>query len=777
MYPVVKGGLQSSSNYTWNQADLLGKGATADVYLGRKKDNGEVVAVKQFRSNVRFGHSSEVEMRELDLLRKLKHENIITLYDIERQSSTGVLVIIMEYCEGGSLHALLDQPQYNFGLPEELFLLVLKNVVDGIKYLSSIGIIHRDIKPGNIMRCFTESGKVSFKLTDFGAARELEEEENFTSMYGTEEYLYPAMYETAVLHLPTGQQFDGKVDLWSLGVTFYHSATGKLPFLPYGGRNNRETMFKIISQKESGVISGVQHFESGPIHWSRELPQTCLLSGGLKSILVPLLSGLMETNQHKMLSHDQLFGIVNNICGKIALKIFHYAMCTDLRVYVDKNESYCVIQDCIAGQTDIPAHEQVLLLDTGRPLEHEIDITAPISTYPKSILNSRFYIYNCTITEPHDLKFHDMPTFPDFSATYVDYERDSKLAFQCCSRTNFIKRVIENIVTKQKCLVEGEICLRNYITSKSVLTGESFLGIERVLRESKKRFTMFFSLLEIISGILKTTGQSRELDELLSDKTMLTVHEKAEERKNDIAKYKAVFVDRLDDLRIKTSTWYAVCDEESCMKTVNHYCENITTTLGRFRRDKNVRSQMSTHDEKIHRFEREKLKSVCTKNFKLLDDHCCTNLQKLFREAIPNLFSLVKAHGRIVKIERNIESVVDCQQLLGSRLDKLIEKAEIILKKIQPPISYTTPAQPYTASHYRDEGIGESCSAGNPSVNQGNQIVTECIAEMTQDTREMEHMAEQTSFMLTRFSNLLQEPFFSDGSIGNVLDVAPTTNS
>lgn len=53
---------------------------------------------------------------------------------------------------------------------------------------------------------------------------------------------HPGMYERAVLKLPNSQSFDAKVDLWSLGVTFYHTATGQLPFQPYGGRTNRHTM-------------------------------------------------------------------------------------------------------------------------------------------------------------------------------------------------------------------------------------------------------------------------------------------------------------------------------------------------------------------------------------------------------------------------------------------------------------------------------------------------------------------------------------------------------
>jgi TANK-binding kinase 1 len=62
------------------------------------------------------------------------------------------------------------------------------------------------------------------------------------------------------------------------GVTLYHVATGNLPFRPYGGRRNKETMYYITAKKASGVISGVQTSENGEIHWSRELCDTCLLS-------------------------------------------------------------------------------------------------------------------------------------------------------------------------------------------------------------------------------------------------------------------------------------------------------------------------------------------------------------------------------------------------------------------------------------------------------------------------------------------------------------------
>lgn len=121
----------------------------------------------------------------------------------------------MEYCSGGSLLSLLEEPENAFGLSETEFLIVLQCVgacfciaifgfcltsilndffpllpsVHGMNHLRENGVVHRDIKPGNIMRQVGEDGRSVYKLTDFGAARQLEDDEKFVSIYGTEEYL------------------------------------------------------------------------------------------------------------------------------------------------------------------------------------------------------------------------------------------------------------------------------------------------------------------------------------------------------------------------------------------------------------------------------------------------------------------------------------------------------------------------------------------------------------------------------------------------------------
>ena len=116
-----------------------------------------------------------------------------------------------------------------------------------------------------------------FKLADFGTARELRENETFISLHGTEEYLYPGMYERALVNPTKRHQFSAKVwcvsschgrththmllhtcthtcthsdmvyalmqvDLWSVGATFFHAATGRLPFQPFRKRDDKKLM-------------------------------------------------------------------------------------------------------------------------------------------------------------------------------------------------------------------------------------------------------------------------------------------------------------------------------------------------------------------------------------------------------------------------------------------------------------------------------------------------------------------------------------------------------
>ncbi|XP_075471284.1 inhibitor of nuclear factor kappa-B kinase subunit epsilon isoform X6 [Ascaphus truei] len=326
--------MQSTPNYLWQMDDILGQGATASVYKARNKKSGGEVAVKVF-NNVSYLRPYEVQMREFEMLRKLNHRNIVKLFAVEETGSSKQKVLIMEYCSSGSLLTVLEEPENAFGLSESEFLIVVQCVVAGMNHLRQYGVVHRDIKPGNIMRLIGEDGRSIYKLTDFGAARELEDDEKFISIYGTEEYLHPDMYERAVLRKPQQKVYGVTVDLWSIGVTFYHAACGSLPFIPYGGpRRNKETMHKITTEKPHRAIAGVQKREDGPIEWIYELPVTCRLSMGLRVQLESILPNILEADQEKCWGFEQFFAETNNVLQRMVIHVFSLPQASTHRIYV-----------------------------------------------------------------------------------------------------------------------------------------------------------------------------------------------------------------------------------------------------------------------------------------------------------------------------------------------------------------------------------------------------------------------------------------------------------
>ncbi|XP_030158796.1 inhibitor of nuclear factor kappa-B kinase subunit epsilon isoform X4 [Lynx canadensis] len=389
--------MQSTVNYLWHTDDLLGQGATASVYKARNKKSGELVAVKVFNT-ASYLRPREVQVREFDVLRKLNHQNIVKLFAVEetvgpvlgqrevvlslthtgwkdsghrimetwshacQQGGSRQKVLVMEYCSGGSLLSVLESPENAFGLPEDEFLVVLRCVVAGMNHLRENSIVHRDIKPGNIMRLMGEEGQSIYKLTDFGAARELDDDEKFVSVYGTEEYLHPDMYERAVLRKPQQKTFGVTVDLWSIGVTLYHAATGSLPFVPFGGpRRNKEMMYRITTEKPAGAIAGTQRRENGPLEWSYTLPITCRLSMGLQSQLVPILANILEVEQAKCWGFDQFFAETSDILQRVVVHVFSLSQAVLHHVYIHAHNTVAIFLEAVYKQTSVaPQHQEYL---------------------------------------------------------------------------------------------------------------------------------------------------------------------------------------------------------------------------------------------------------------------------------------------------------------------------------------------------------------------------------------------------------------------------------
>lgn len=404
------------------------------------KHNGEPVAVKTF-NQMSHMRPIDVQMREFEVLQKVNHENIVKLLAIEDDQEGRGKVIVMELCTGGSLFNILDDPENTYGLAAHEFRLVLEHLSAGMKHLRDNNLVHRDLKPGNIMKFISEDGRTVYKLTDFGAARELKDNQPFVSLYGTEEYLHPDLYERAVLRKSISKTFTANIDLWSIGVTLYHVATGNLPFRPYGGRKNKETMHLITTKKASGVIAGTQTSENGPIEWARNLPSHCQLSAGLKSLVTPLLAGLLEENQQRMWSFDRFFKEVTNILNKRVLHVFHINRAASIEIYVVEDDSLFGVKEHIKVQTDVHSESQILIFQNEH-LETTVGPNSLVKGYTETSAEQPIFLYsveNNNVTVPVEL---ELPKFPTFLNS-VSVENDASLAKVACSVGHECKRRIE----------------------------------------------------------------------------------------------------------------------------------------------------------------------------------------------------------------------------------------------------------------------------------------------------------------------------------------------
>lgn len=187
----------------------LGSGGFGSVYLAEDTWIDKKVAIKvPHRQNIDFGEL----LREPRLLASLSHPNIVTVLTAEKQDE--VFFIVMEYVAGETLEAIIDR---DGALDLTRALDYTCQICNAVDHAHRQGIIHRDLRPGNVL--VTEQGMV--KVADFGTSRFLEIAAHGTTVIGSPPYMAP-------------EQFQGKAvfasDLYSLGVTMYQMLTGILPY-------------------------------------------------------------------------------------------------------------------------------------------------------------------------------------------------------------------------------------------------------------------------------------------------------------------------------------------------------------------------------------------------------------------------------------------------------------------------------------------------------------------------------------------------------------------
>jgi eukaryotic-like serine/threonine-protein kinase len=223
---------------------VVGRGGMAEVYRARDIRLDRIVAIKTLRADLARDQTFQARFRrEAQSAASLNNPSIVAVYDTGEDLSTGVPVpyIVMEYVDGRTVRDLLIE---GHRLLPERSLEIISGVLRALEYSHQAGIVHRDIKPGNVM--VTRNGDV--KVMDFGIARAMSDAQatmtQTAQVIGTAQYLSPEQAR--------GERVDSRSDLYSTGCLMYELLTGRPPFTG-----------------DSPVAIAYQHVRENPIPPSR----------------------------------------------------------------------------------------------------------------------------------------------------------------------------------------------------------------------------------------------------------------------------------------------------------------------------------------------------------------------------------------------------------------------------------------------------------------------------------------------------------------------------
>ncbi|XP_048114703.1 serine/threonine-protein kinase ULK1 isoform X2 [Alosa alosa] len=214
--------METVGKFEFSRKDLIGHGAFAVVFRGRHREKHDwEVAVKCINKK-NLAKSQTLLGKEIKILKELKHENIVALYDFQETASS--VYLVMEYCNGGDL---ADYLHAKGTLSEDTIRVFLLQIARAMRILQAKGIIHRDLKPQNILLSHpagrkSHSNNTCIKIADFGFARHLQNNMMAATLCGSPMYMAPEVIMS--------QTYDAKADLWSIGTIVFQCLTGKAPF-------------------------------------------------------------------------------------------------------------------------------------------------------------------------------------------------------------------------------------------------------------------------------------------------------------------------------------------------------------------------------------------------------------------------------------------------------------------------------------------------------------------------------------------------------------------
>ncbi|XP_039007527.1 serine/threonine-protein kinase ATG1a-like isoform X2 [Hibiscus syriacus] len=211
----------------------IGSGSFAVVWRSRHRQHGLEVAVKEIDKKLLSSKISENLLKEISILSTINHPNIIQFFEaIETEDR---IFLVLEYCDGGDLAAYINR---HGKVSEEIARHFMRQLAAGLQVLQEKHLIHRDLKPQNLLLS-TKGSTPQLKIGDFGFARSLTPEDLAATLCGSPLYMAPEIFQD--------KKYDAKADLWSVGAILFQLVTGKPPFK---GNNQLQLFQNILRSTE-----------------------------------------------------------------------------------------------------------------------------------------------------------------------------------------------------------------------------------------------------------------------------------------------------------------------------------------------------------------------------------------------------------------------------------------------------------------------------------------------------------------------------------------------
>lgn len=571
--------------------------------------------------------------------------------------------------------------------------------------------------------------------------------------------MHPDLYERGVLRKPASKTFGAMVDLWSIGVTFYHIATGQLPFRPYGGRQNKDTMHLITSKKRSGMISGVQKSEGEDIEWSDKLPDQMRLSQGLKELLTPVLAGILEADPVNAMSFKEFFARIQDILSRKVIDVYSVHSASFHKIYMKQSDTFAKFQELIAVQTGVSAAQQKLFFNYE---EFKPDPMAPASTYPNTSDYNHMVMTGGEYMSPERLflyKIPNLPKLPDESTLEVDSSTSKMMANRahCCKYAvkQYFRATKAMLVTIESVLKNLKKDMMLYVSFCKQMESE-WTALQQI---SEAYFTSQMHHAWVFEALLSKLTEPKDEVKLILEEVQ-DIQMWAESKKESEAELNKAYreTDRMKTLIsdvIETDTFRTFLEEftkdtdnQSFFNVVSTYTGNIEDIYQNFRKDKYHR-RLPYADEQRHQFDRRQLVVLCDKISKVTEE-AVKKRSALHEKLVQWLNEVHRCYEEAESLHSSFlgqkqaqdalrESLRSVQEQCQEQSKKIVEKLQKLITTPSPALTPSAPAAD-AQNGYADPDID------SVTINQlGNELDSLSII-----TRESVQTAQKNTQQIER---------------------------